>query len=268
MWTAPVVAWILAASAAQNADLDIVNVNFVHGPNGPVRAANRYLPGDVLFLDFHIAGLKFDANGKANYGVGMLVTDSKGETVLKQEPKPQEALNYLGGKILPGSAHLQIGTEQAAGTYTIKITVSDESTKATKTIERKFEVLPPGFGLVQVGLSSDPDALVPETPHGVLGETIFLNFAAVGFERDRTSKQPRVSVALRILDENGQPTLKNPLTGEASSNIPENLKLIPMQFPITLNRVGKFTIELSAQDQLGNKSAVITLPLTVSAGGK
>lgn len=266
MGTASIVAVLLTAAAAQDASLDIVNVNFTHGPNGPIRSANRYLPGDVMFLDFHITGLKFNNEGKASYAVGMLVTDAKGETVLRQEPKSQEALNYLGGNLLPGSAHLQIGTEQPAGTYTVKITVADQSAKTTKSVERKFEVLPHGFGLVQVGFSSDPDALIPEAAHGILGETVFLNFAAVGFERDKVSKQPRVSVALRILDENGQPTLKNPLTGEANSNIPENLKLIPMQFPITLNRAGKFTVELSARDLVGNKSAVVTIPLTVTAG--
>lgn len=264
MWTAPFLALLLASSPGQNAGLDIINVGFSYGPNGPTRTEAKYLPGDVLFLDFHISGLQFNAEGKANYSIGMLVTDAKGETVLRQDPKPQESLNYLGGKVLPGSAHLQIGTEQAPGAYTIKITVSDQAAKTTRSIERKFEVLPVGFGLVQVGLSADPDALVPKASLGIVGETVFLNFAAVGFERDQTSKQPRVAIALRILDEQGQPTLKNPLTGEANSNIPENLKLIPMQFPITLNRPGKFTLELSARDLLGNRSAIVTLPLQVS----
>jgi len=263
MWTTPALVLALGLAAAQDGKLGLTDVNFSHGPNGPVRADARYLPGDVLFLDFDITGLKFDAEGKASYGVGMLVTDAKGGTVLKQDPKTQQALNYLGGSLLPGVAHLQVGMEQPPGKYKIKITVNDDATKGSASAEREFEVLPAGFGLVQVGFSSDPDGTIPEAPLALVGESVFVNFSAVGFQRDKQTKQPKLSVQMRILDEKGQPTLAKALTGEANSGITESLKLVPMQFALTLNRPGKFTIELTAKDLLANKTATVTLPFTV-----
>lgn len=263
MWTTPVVVLALSLAAAQGKPLAIVNDAFTFGPNGPVRPDSKFLPGDVLFLDFDIEGLKYDADAKGNYSVGMEVTDAKGGSVLKQQPKAQQVTNYFGGDVLPGLVHLQIGTEQAAGMYTVKLTVNDESTKASKSVEKKFEVLPAGFGLVQVGMSSDADGLVPEAPLGLAGETNFINFSAVGFTRDKSTKQPNLTVELRILDEAGKPTCPKPLTGEAKAGISEALKLVPMQFALTMNRPGKFTLEIKATDVLAKKTATVTLPLTV-----
>jgi hypothetical protein len=263
MWTTPAVVLALCLAAAQDKPLSIVNDAFTYGPNGPIRPDSKYLPGDVLFVDFDIEGLKYDADAKGSYSVAMEVTDAKGGSVLKQQGKAQPVLNYFGGDVLPGLAHLQIGMEQPAGMYTIKLTVTDQSAKQSKSMEKKFEVLPAGFGLVQVGMSSDPEGAVPEAPLGLVGETNFINFSAVGFARDKSTKQPNLKVEMRVLDDQGQPTCPKPLTGEAQSGISEALKLVPMQFALTMNRAGKFTVEIKATDVLGNKTATVRLPITV-----
>ena len=40
------------------------------------------------------------------------------------------------------------------------------------------------------------------------------------------------------------------------------LGLVPRQFPLALNRPGKFTVELQATDRISKKTAKLSLPLT------
>jgi hypothetical protein len=65
-----------------------------------------------------------------------------------------------------------------------------------------------------------------------------------------------------IKDENGKPTLEKPLTGEIKQ-LEKPIPLLPLSFRVDLNRTGKFTIELTATDNLGKKSSTIKLPITV-----
>jgi hypothetical protein len=241
--------------------LSVKNDRFTNGPLGSTRAASQFLPGDVLVLTFDIDGLKFDDSGKASYSLEMEVADAKDKVHFRQEPRTQQALSYLGGSSLPCVAHVQVGFSQPAGEYKLKVKVTDQTTKASKSLEKKFEILPPAFGLVQVGMSADVDGAVPAPPGGAVGGTLFLNFAAVGFGRDKTRNQPYLTVEMRILDENGKPTTAKPITGEARGSFPEDIKTLPMQFGISLTKEGRYTVELVATDKTTGKSAKVTLPL-------
>ena len=44
---------------------------------------------------------------------------------------------------------------------------------------------------------------------------------------------------------------------------PDNKDFWPAQFPLMLNRSGKFTIVVTATDKQGNKTAKLEMPLTV-----
>jgi hypothetical protein len=210
-----------------------------------------------------------DKDGKILYRMAMEVVDAKDrkKVLFKQEPRDLEAINMLGGSKLPVFFHVNTGLDQPAGEYILIMTITDRGAKptVTKTIERPFTILKPDFGLVRLQLSL-VDSPTPERyaapTTGVVGQVIWVNFAAVGFQRDK-NKNPDIKVQMRVLDQAGKPTLPQPTNGDVNQNIPENLRLIPMQFFLTLNRDGKFTVELTVTDQVAKKEAKLAIPITV-----
>ncbi len=172
-------------------------------------------------------------------------------------------MNYLGGGVLPSAATMQVPLEAAPGVYLLRVTVVDNTSKKTAVKEQKIEVLPKAFGLINVGTSADREATIAWSPVGVVGDSIFLNFSAVGFARDQQTKQPNIKVTMRVLDEKGQPTNSAKMNGEAKADVPESMAVVPMQFGITLNREGRFTFELTATDVLSGKTATVAYPVRV-----
>jgi len=195
----------------------------------------------------------------------MEVLDGTGQKIYRQAPRPQLARNFLGGNRLPFVVDLNVPLQQKAGEYTIKVIVEDQTAKASGEVTQKVRVLPADFGLVQLHTSTDAEGRAPRVPISVVGESLFVNFSVVGFGRDPSKKQPKVEVSLRVLDENGKATMANPLQGKVDSDILAEVKLLPMQFALLLNGAGRFTVELSATDQVSGKTARLSFPLKVIA---
>ena len=251
-------------AGAQDAPLEIANAHATYGYLGAKHPATEgRLPGDIIFFTFNINNMKLDEAGRASYSLLVEVTDAKGHLIYKQGPTNSVAQNYLGGNSLPCSAHLEVPLDSVPGTHHFKVTVTDRTTNKSVSLEKKGTILEPAFGLVRVGMYADRETKVPAAPIGVVGESIYLSFAPVGFARDKTTKLPDLAIAMRVLDDKGQPTFANPLTGTVHHGVPEDLKIMPMQFGITLNRVGNFTVELEATDKISGKSAKVSLPLKV-----
>jgi hypothetical protein len=195
--------------------------------------------------------------------MGLEILDGAGKGLLKQKPRDATTMNYLGGSTAPCSATLQVPLEAPAGMYSMRVHVVDSTTKQTTMLERKIEVLPKGFGLVHVGTSVDPAASIPRSPVGVVGDSFYLNVSAVGFERDPKTKQPNIKASMRVLDDKGQPTSAVKMQGAARSDVPPDMAVVPMQFGITLNRAGQFTLELTATDALTGKTSKVLFPMRV-----
>jgi hypothetical protein len=106
----------LSLPAAATGDLRLSDVRPTHCVLGPVRAADKVLPGDSYVLSFDIEGIALDDAGKARYSVGVDVTDADGKPLFKQEPKEQEAQTSLGGARLPAYAQINVGLEARPGT--------------------------------------------------------------------------------------------------------------------------------------------------------
>jgi hypothetical protein len=264
MWTTLPLALALTLAPGQGGQLKINNDRVTYGLLGATRSETKYLPGDRFLVAFDIDGVKIDQNGKILYSMGMKVTDSKGKTHYKQEPRDLEAYNSLGGTRLPAFAHVDIGLDQPPGEYTLEVTVTDRSSNTSKSLTRKFEVLRKDFGLVQLSTTSDVEAKMPAPTVGVVGQSLWVNFVAVGFERNvMNKKQPNVKVEMRIYNENNEPTVSQPFTGEINEGVPENVQALPMQFLLTLNRPGKFTVKLKATDAVSNKKVELQFPVTV-----
>jgi hypothetical protein len=263
MWTTLAFAAALSLPPGQApAELTLANARTTYGFLGAARPDTKFLPGDVCVLSFDVQGLKADHDGNLFYGVAMEVTDADGKVQFKQDPREQQASNVLGGNSLPAFASLKIGTEQQPGTYLLKVTVTDLAAKTSKSLTRSYTVLPRAFGLVRPTLTSDPEGRYP-VPLVAAGQSVWLNFAAVGFGRGAEAK-PNLTVSMRVLDEDGRPTTAKPTVGNVNpEEVPAKAQAVALQFLMAPNRTGKFAIELSAKDGVAGKTATLTLPLTV-----
>jgi hypothetical protein len=242
--------WTTGAQA-----VEFKNVRAIYGPFGATRPTNEILPGDVVFLEFEITGLPVDPkHGMVEYGTKLVVIDPKGKEVLNKSDKKKLALG-LGGNVVPERAIFIFGTDFAAGTYKLVVTITDIATKQFKEQTQIVKVLPPDFGFVHV---SAPAV-------GLLGQDFPVEYALVGFGTDK-KKNPKMVVTSRVLDENGKPTATEPLV----SNIPEDLQpgqvvgeVVRLVSPVFLNRPGRFTLEIVARDELSKKSAKFTYTFKV-----
>ena len=222
------------------------------GPRGPALC-----PATTSISASEIKNLKLDDTGKAFYSIAIEVRDADGKLFYEQRPYNSVAQNFLGGNSLPCAAHLQIPLDAKPGALNWKVTVVDRTTKQSVTAAGTGKILPADFGIVQVGLFADAEARVPMSAVGVVGDSAYLQYSAVGFGRGKETKQPDVRVSLRILDEQGKPTLAKALTGKIDNGVNEQERLLPMQFGLTLNRAGRFTVELTAEDRVTGKTAMI-----------
>jgi len=264
MWTTLAFVTAMSLAPAQGGQLTLTNDRITYGGYvGATRPNNKFLPGDMFYLSFDIENVKVDNNGEVLYSMGMEVVDSKGKTIFGKKPEDLKAVNTLGGTRVPAVANVFCGFDQQPGEYTVKLTVKDRVAKTEKTIEKKFEIQKLEFGIVQPWLSFDRDGQILAPAVNVASQWVHVNFGIVGFDRDKTKKQPSVGVEMRVLDENGKPVLTKPFIGEAPKEVQADVKLLPMQLLLALNRPGKFTIELEATDRNSKKTAKLVYPIQV-----
>lgn len=262
MWTTFALVAVLGLPPADSGRLALTNIRTTYGVLGMPRHGTKFLPGDEVVIAFDVEGMTVDDSGKVLYSVAMEVTDDKGDVKFRQAPHKLEANNSLGGNRIPAFAHLRIGLDQPKGTYKVKVTVKDLAGNASKSMPGSYEVLPPDFGLVRLTTTGDPQGMVP-LPFPAEGQSMWVRFGAVGFERDKSSRQPNIEVTLSVRDEDGNPTLRKPMSGTVVKDVPAKARGIPMQFMLELNRAGKFTVELNAKDKVSGKTAKLSFPLTV-----
>ena len=260
------VAFIAAmAFAPGQGGLALGNTRVTFGELGAARPDVKFLPGDIFFVAFDIDGIKVDETGRVKYSMGMNVVDKEGKEIFIQQPAEREDFLPLGGTKLPARAFVTIGLDQAPGIYSCKVTVVDLASKATQTLEQKFEVLKPAFGQVQVLTSADGKGEIPAPPLGVAGQSVFVHFAVVGFTRDPKSKQPDIDVEMAVMNKDGTPALPKPTNININTNVGEKDSGVPLRFLLPMNRVGDFTVELKATDKLSKATSRVSIPIKVLA---
>jgi hypothetical protein len=261
MWTTIALLTALSGTPGQ-ADLALTHVRSTHGLLGPERKDETLSPGDILFVGFDIEGIKVDGDGKVQYSTAIELTDAAGKMVFKKAPENNKAQISLGGNSVPGYAQLSVGLNTPQGDYQLKVTVKDLASGKEQSLTRNVKVLPQDFALVRTTASLDTDAQYPAAVF-VSGQGVWVHGNAVGFARDPAGKQPNVLFEIRVLDESGSPTLPKSVTNTVNKDVPANLSALPMAFPLSLNRPGKFTVELLATDQISGKKAKTSFPITV-----
>ncbi len=273
MLTALAMSALLGGTPAQPAELKLTNVRTTVGELGPARAAGPLLPGDVLFIAYDVEGLTIDGNGMAQYSMLMEVTNSAGARILpppteKAEPRQLSDFVPLRGNKMPARAFITIGLDQPPGVYNCKVTVADLKTKASGTLNMKFEVAKKDFGIVMVYTSYDEEGKVSAPTTGQVGQSLFIQFSIASFERDPKTKQPDVELEFQITDDKGATTLPTPRKHiqDAKSAVPvrDEAGAFALQFPLFMNRPGKFTVEMKATDRVSKKTSVYKLPVTIN----
>src|SRR5262245_46632117 len=221
------------------------------GEFGPTRPDNRYLPGDLFYMAFNIEGLKPDSQGKVTYVMGMVVThDQSQKVIFESKPAEQPIILPLGAQRLPCRAFLLLGLD-LKGNYTCRLTVADKATGTTKTIEKKFVVLDPMFGIVAFHTTFDKDGSLAAPMGGVAGQSLWLHFVTVGFARDPQSKQPHNQVEMRVFDlRTGQPAAGEPLVYEIKNGVKDDVSGLDWDLPLPLNQPGRYRVQLVATDKL------------------
>lgn len=262
MWTSvAAVAAALLAPAAEGGALSLANVRSTYGVLGPTRADDKVLPGDSYYVSFDVEGITIADDGRVHYSIGVEASNADGKVIYKQDPRDVEVPASLGGKRISAYSRLDVGLQTPAGAYTLKVTVNDRAAKTSTTLTRKVEVLPKDFGIVRLSMSYDPEGLLHSAVFGA-GDSAWLQLGAVGFGKAGDARMPAVAFTLRILDENGKPTQPKPMVAPAVKDLPAGAALVPAQFLLSLNRAGKFTVEVTATDTAGKK-ATLAVPLTV-----
>jgi len=265
MWTTIALLSVLAVAPAQ-ADLSLTNVHSTHGLLGPQRQDDTLAPGDMLFVCFDIEGIRIDEEGKVRYSMAIELSDASGKVVFRQAPKEKEARASLGGASVPAFARLNVGLDTPRGDYQMKITVKDLASGREQSLTRGLKVLAKSFALVRTTVTLDTDAHYSAAVF-TCGQGVWVQSSAVGFAQDR-GKKPKLVFEMRVLDEAGRPTLAKSVTGMPPKELPNNLFGLPLAFPLTLNRPGKFTVELQASDQVSGKKTRISIPILVQAAPK
>jgi hypothetical protein len=246
--------------------LSIANARLTYGVLGPTRPTSDIQPGDNPVLSFDINGISTDDTGKASYSTSVEVTDAAGKSLFKQPAKFKkfQELLALGGSTLPAFAQVDLGLDSPPGKYAVAVTVTDNATQKSTVAKHEFTVGKKQFGLIRFNATGDADGLVPVGALSV-GQPFFVHAAAVGFGIDAASKQPKVGVTLRVLDEKNQPVVAKPFTGSIDKDVPANSTSLPIRFYVPLNRPGNYTIELTATDAVQNATSKLTYPIMVHA---
>ena len=267
MLTPLLLASLMSAPAQAPGALDLTNVTPTYGILGPVRPTTTLLPGDVLCVRFDIEGITIAKDGKVTYSMQQLVLDKAGKEWFKPDPVNRVDQAPLGGGKLPGYTFVTAGLDLPAGDYILKMTVTDNANKATKAFEQKFTVLKAEFGIVAVYASADNQGRLPASTTGVVGGSIFIHFSVVGFDKDKTKKQPELTFEMFPV-ENGKATTATPAVWDVKDGVEEKDYTYSMRYPVPFTRPGKFAIRLTATDKITKKTATLDVPVTVLPADK
>jgi hypothetical protein len=262
MFSALTLAAALTLAPAQTSGkLTLANLRCTHGLIGPTRPTAKFLPGDIVYLGFDIDGVSVAKDGKVVYTMSLEVTDKAGKVKHKVDPTERPDFAPLGGNKVPGVAFVVIGVDLEPGEYSVKLTATDVVSKASGSVDFKFEVLKPDLGIVMVHATTDPEGRNPTHTTGYVGQFLWIQFAATGFKRDPGKKnQPDLKFEMTTLDDKGNPTLATPLTLSATA-LEEKYPTCQARMNVPLTREGKFTVRLKVTDNVAGKSATFDLPI-------
>jgi len=257
--------------------LELTNVRPTYGRLGPTRPDTKYLHSDDCFISFDAVGLKFDDEGLAKYSISMEIFDSADKSIDKSLTVDKDIHSIQGSGRVPLDAFYRVKSDMKPGSYKMKVEVTDRKADKKGQLEQKFEVLEKGFGVVRVNCAYDVASLTnpplfPACGQGMVGQTLLLNFGVTGFERGtfespiNKAKQPLLELKLRMLDDQDQSLIPKPPVEKLPKGddpVPADITFLPLFFPLSLTKPGKYKVELTATDLVTKKTSKVVYPLVV-----
>lgn len=265
----PIVAgWLalfMGAAASAEGKLKIENIQAAYGRFGPERKPLEIYPFDNLIVRFTVSGAKTDSEGKAVTTLKMHLTDANGNSVVENSFSFNGVLG-LGGDTYPGFVNLSIGERVPEGKTTLKITITDQLSKESTSVERQITGKKPGLQIVALEFFHDADGKLPTSTNLTLGEPLHLRLRVIGFERGQG--KIRTQLTVQTLDGDGKENLPKPLLidlRQEDSKVVEQTGFVSFGGNIVMNRLGKFTLRLTVTDRIADHTTKVEVPLMVAA---
>lgn len=253
----------LSATAAQ-AQLAITKIEASHGRTGPVRQSLEYYQGDQVFFRFVVSGAQMDKAGDLNVEISLVLVDAAGNKVFDNRT-PLKGTLALGGGTFLGEAQVDLGPNLTPGNYTLTVGIKDCLSKETASFERQFACKPAELAIIAVRFFHDAAGKAPAPVGGTLGQTLFFQHKAIGFDRRPT--EIHMTMNYRLLDEKGKEVTPQPFQTSVRTNDAEVIKgatHVDFQGELALNRVGNFTLRITVTDRVANKTCTFDAPLRVT----
>jgi hypothetical protein len=259
---------VLAASALPAAaKMEIINIMAAQGPLGPERKTSEVYPLDEVYFRYQVTGVKVDAEGKVDVETTMRLVNPNGKMVVEEKPPVERQLS-LGGNTYTSGARLVVPAAEKAppGEYTMTVQVRDKLGMETASFERKFTIKATTFQIIVPRFYHDADSKIPAPVGGLVGETLHFKLRAIGF--DKSKKKVQMALTVHVIGEDGKEVVEKPRVIRAEQNNPEEAaKSTQVNFSglLHLNRAGNFTLRLTVQDVISDKSTSWETPLKVGA---
>jgi hypothetical protein len=264
MRTCLIVALLVLAAPAARADLEILNIQAVHGELGPVRTITETYPLDEIVYRFEVSGAKVNAEGKLDTVAKLRLTGPDGK-VLVNNTVPLKGTLTFGGKSFPNDARLTLGEQAPPGDYLFKVTIEDNLANGSASFERKLTVKPAPFTIVRPRFYYDAEGKIPAPAKGVMGQTLHFRFSVLGC--DRTKGEINTEMTLELFDKDGKTLLSKPAPATIHQKDPEIVKKVAtLNFSgvLPLNRTGDFLLRVTVKDKLSMKTATFETPLHIT----
>ena len=256
--------FLVLATQAAHAKVEIRDVQAAHGMLGPERTSPDYLPGDEVFFRFTVTGAKTTPEGQLSGEIRMTLTDSDGKAVLRQSAPVQNTLAF-GGDRFPARAVVELGHQFPPGEYKLTVEYTDRISGETDAFARTFTCRPAEFGLVRVRFSADEGGTSPSRVDGVVGQPLHLKLAVVGFDRSEGAIDLEMDV--RVLDAKGRPVAPKGVRVAVRSDDADTIKSATQatfSAELTRTRPGDFILKVTVTDKQSGQTATFEAPMRVT----
>lgn len=247
------------------AKLEIKNIQPAHGPLGPARMSDDVYPLDEYLVRYQVAGVKANADGKAELEVFVRLINPDGKVVYETKPTARKFDLSLGGDVVQTFGFVTFSEKAPPGEYKLTVTVRDKGSNETASFERKITCKPASFQIIVPRFFHDADLNVPAGTTLVAGETLHYRFRVIGFD----VSQKRVGLIMRavVVDADGKSLGAKPLEvkGETADPIKADARRATFAGLAALSRPGEFKLRIEVEDTIGKKLTTFEMPIKVVA---
>jgi hypothetical protein len=247
--------------------LQLQDLVFTQGALGPVRASADFCRQDEVCLRYLLTNAAAGEDGQVDVTVEHRLIDPTGVLFGRHTAPVKGALLLGGGSVVERFALPLDHPYLPPGEWTVEATATDNVSKQTATISRKFRYKPLELAVVRPGLFADEQHKQPARPTAaIIGQPLFFRGQIVGFAKSEGSHgDAAIDVEIHFLDADGHDTGK-PFELHVRQKIGEPINPLECcDFNCTFvpNRSGKFTIRVLAHDKIAEKTATLEVPLHV-----